>query len=111
MEAQQVIEPLPEEPVHFETEMTLISGLLDRKVEQTIAQALDQLCPALEKTPRLQDKALRTVFSVGVDAMLIDAEMSSTMGKLRLTPEDIISPHETQNIFGSFTMPADLRKR
>lgn len=103
--------PLVEEPIKYETELNLVSGLLDKQVEKVIGSALDELCPKLASTPRLQDKALRTVFSVGIDAMMIDAELSSLMGKNQLSPKDLLKPQDTEGVFGYFGMPEDLRNR
>ena len=70
-------------------------------------EALDRICPALSTTPRLQDKALRVVFSVGIDAVLMDAELSAMMGKFSLRPEDMLASSSTDNVWGNFMMPND----
>ena len=83
----------------------LISGLLPEKVEEVLTQALDDLCPELADTPKLQDKALRLVFSVGVDVAMLDAESSAYVGKFGLHAKDMLSSETTEELFGSFIIP------
>eukprot|EP01034_Spumella_vulgaris_P021354 gene21354-27384_t len=87
------------------TEIHLISGAVSREFDEHISEALDCLCPKLYKTPRLQDKALRLVFSVGIDAVLMDAELSALNGKMTLTPKDLLSHEDTAEVFGQFVIP------
>ena len=49
----------PDDPVIF-----LVSDLLPPDVSKVFVEALDTLCPPLESTPRLEDKALRIVMSL-----------------------------------------------
>lgn len=85
--------------------LILVSNVMPVDVEETIAKSLDELCPALSTTPSLQDKALRIVFSVGVDAVIVDSELSAIMGALELKPEDLIDSDETDDVFGVFCVP------
>lgn len=88
-----------------EYEIELISGFNEPRVEEGLASSLNLLCPQLESTPRLQDKALRVVLSADVDAFMVDAECSGFMGKFSLTPEDALSSDDTEIVFGVFGVP------
>jgi hypothetical protein len=88
-----------------EIELNLISGFNDEVVEEKLTLALNVMCPELESSQRLQDKALRLVFSVGVDAVLVDAESSGYMGKIAIQPEDLLSSEATEGVFGTFCIP------
>jgi hypothetical protein len=85
-------------------DIVLISGAYPESTEESIRQYLDDMCPALKSTPRLQDKALRAVMSVGIDVTVIDAELSASIGKLALKPSDLISSDETDELFGTFSV-------
>jgi uncharacterized membrane protein YgcG len=87
-------------------EIELISGLLDENIERVLVKALDGLCPALESTPKLQDKAFRLVFSVGMDVIMLDAENSGIIDKFALKQEDMISSDESDEVFGVFCIPS-----
>ena len=78
-------------------------------MERTIANVLDSLCPKLKSSRKLQSKALRCVFSIGIDAVVLDSECSAQMGKLTLRPEDFLSSDDSHEVFGSFMMP-DLQE-
>ena len=86
--------------------LPLVSGMLGSILEAQIAKALDDLCPSLQSTPRLQDKAMRVVFSVGVDVLVIDSSLCAHMGKLAIGAPHLIKAKETDNVFGSFMMGA-----
>ncbi len=88
-----------------EVEIEMISGLLDERIEKHLAHALDTLCPALESTPKLQDKALRLVFSVGVDVVMLDAETSGIINKFSLQHKDMVSSDDSEAVFGGFLIP------
>jgi hypothetical protein len=85
-------------------EAHLVSGLRSRDDEEYLGELLNEYCPQLRSTPRLQDKALRCVFSVGVDVVILDAELSAMAGKLALRPEDMLPSSATDKIFGNFSM-------
>lgn len=70
-----------------------------------LGKALDTLCPPLQTTSRLEDKALRCVFSVGVEAVLLQAEISAMLGPLNLRTADMISSDETSKVFGTLVIP------
>eukprot|EP01038_Epipyxis_sp_PR26KG_P008494 gene8494-11480_t len=89
---------------HGRTEWYLISGLIP-EIDQPLGDALNQICPPLASTPRLQDKALRIVLSVGIDIVMLDAELSAMVGKFSLTENDLIDATATDNVFGKFIMP------
>ena len=89
---------------HATPDIVLISGAYPENAEESIRQYLDDMCPALKSTPRLQDKALRAVMSVGIDVAVVDAELSASIGKLALKPSDLISSDETDELFGQFSV-------
>ena len=62
----------------------LVSGMLPVSLEEMVGQSLDALCPPLATSTSLQDKGLRVVMSVGVDVVVVDALLSSKMGRLAL---------------------------
>lgn len=74
--------------------------------EIAIAAQLDALCPPLSSTPRLQDKAIRAVLSIGVDVVVVDADCSAAMGPLGLLPADLLTSDDTDSLFGYFMIPA-----
>lgn len=88
----------------------LLSHSLPPRLEQHLGEALDTLCPPLVSTPLLQTKALRIVMSVGIDAVMLDAELSARMGKVTLGGPDLLTSAETDDIFGTFALPAGLIK-
>ena len=78
--------------------------------DNMIAEALDALSPELGDglSHTLQNKALRAIFSVGFDAMVMDAQTSAHCGKLCLGPEAMLTSGKTESIFGNFEVPADF---
>ena len=73
--------------------------------ESFLAAQLDALCPPLHTTPRLQDKAIRAVLSVGVEVLVLDAACSAAMGgMLALKPSDLITSDQTDALFGHFAV-------
>ena len=73
--------------------------------EPMLGAQLDALCPPLCTTPRLQDKAIRAVLSVGVEVLVLDAACSAAMGGvLALKPSDLITSDQTDTLFGHFTV-------
>ncbi len=86
------------------TDISLVNGVNDFEIEDSLMDRLDSLCSPLRNTPRLEDKALRVVFSVGVEAAIVDAEQSAKIGKLRLTPKDLLSDAMTEKVFGRFSV-------
>jgi hypothetical protein len=85
--------------------------LLPPELEKLLGAALDELCPDLSDTPLLQHKALRAVMSVGVDAVVVDAELSACLGDLDLRPEQLLPSAATDDVFGVFQLPPDLIPR
>jgi hypothetical protein len=85
-----------------ETDVYLINGVNRPRIEAKLAEDLNDCAEVLESTPRLQDKALRCVFSVGIDCCIIDAESSVKMGRLELRQGDIVSHKLTDGVFGEF---------
>ena len=45
------------------------------------------------------------MFSAGVEVVLVDAELSATLGPLKLSPDRLLSSHETEDVFLYFSMP------
>jgi hypothetical protein len=88
------------------SEINLLQHAMSEKLQMMINETLNELCPALTSTPLVQQKALRIVFSVGVDVVIVDAETSAYIGKFSLTPRDLINSDQTENIFGSFCIPS-----
>lgn len=82
--------------------VTLLDGSASPAFESAVRKALDTCVPSLVSTPRLQDKALRSVFSIGIDMAIMDAELSARMGKLALHPRDLLTEDETDDLFGRF---------
>ena len=75
-----------------------------------MGESLNNLCPHLVTSPRLEDKALRLIFSVGVDVMVVDAISCAVIGKLAVRPSDLLPIAATEKIFGNFMIenPADV---
>lgn len=92
-----------DDPVVF-----LISDILPEEISDKFGEALDTLCPALASTPKLEDKALRTVLSFGHEAVSIEPEIKPALGKLKLTPEDLMSIDDVAHIFGGFMIPQEI---
>ncbi|KAJ1405190.1 hypothetical protein B484DRAFT_216367 [Ochromonadaceae sp. CCMP2298] len=89
-------------------ELHLITGEQPEAVQQALGASLDALCPPLASSKTLQHKALRVVFSVGVDVCIIDAEASAKLGRLSLTSEDMLTSDETDQVFEHFYLPSHL---
>lgn len=98
-EPSEIYNPLKSQPLF------LAAKALPEELEKVIVEALDELCPPLSSTPALHDKALRIVFSVGIDVMIIDSELSAGIGPLRLVPSDLVTDTDTENVFGNFIIP------
>ena len=88
--------------INHEDSIPLLSGMLPAKAERLIGKTLNSLCPHLMTTPRLQDKALRVIFSTGVDVMVVDAMSCALIGKLALRPSDLLPISATEKVFGTF---------
>jgi hypothetical protein len=71
-------------------------------IEKAISETLDELCPPLSKTPLLQEKCLRVVFSVGIDTVMIDCMTLAYIGKLNIKSKDLLSSGQTEKVFGNF---------
>lgn len=87
-------------------EVDLMNSLHDRAFEEIMIEALDEVCPPLKSTPLLEDKALRVVLSVGIDCVMVDAERSAMLGKLRLRPADMLTSTQTDDVFSRFCLPS-----
>ena len=83
-------------------DLILVSGMGTPEVESYFGQELDDHCVLLESTPKLQDKALRCVFSVGCELAIVDAELSAMLPKITLNPIDLLTADETSELFGNF---------
>ena len=75
---------------------------------EQIAAALDDLCPQLSDTPRLQDKVLRIVLSVGIDCVVVDAELAPLLQRPQILPEQLLHSDLTDDVFGTFQLPAEF---
>ena len=91
-----------ESPYEASSEVILLSGIHPAPYEAKLAEEFDDLCPAVANSRYLEDKALRAVFSVGIEAVLMDSETSARIGPLRLRAEDMIPSEETDDLFGEF---------
>ena len=83
----------------------LVSNVLHENLAREISGALDSLCPPLSTSVSLSDKAFRVVMSVGIDLVIVDAVLSATLGKLRLSQQDMLTADDTEDIFGTFMVP------
>jgi hypothetical protein len=93
-------------PQKGELECVLVDELVpDPGLRSQLLASFDELCPELSSSPSLQHRALRVVASTGIDAFLVDCEVSLAMGPLRLKEEDLLSSDQTENIFGQFEVP------
>lgn len=100
----------PEEPAEQREEdvhhpLVLISGVNTPQLEHSIAQALDELCPALASTPRLEDKGLRVALSVGTELVVVEGNQSARIGKNTLGAEHMLTAEDSAGVFGSFVVP------
>ena len=75
---------------------------------ELIGKELDTLCPPLASSRRLQDKVLRTMMSVGIDCIIADAELAQLLGQPDVRPDQLLSSDDTDDIFGTFMLPAEL---
>ena len=108
LESQQSYKDL-EQTQNAEEEVVLVDGIMPDEVQSVLGAALDSLCPFLASTPSLQDKTLRTVFSVGVDIAIVDSSLSAYLDPLTLTPSDLLSSDKTDSVFGEFMIPKMTR--
>ena len=88
-------------------DLILLSGLSHPETEEYFGKELDDHCVLLESTPKLQDKAMRIVLSVGCEVVIIDSELSACLRKLTLNPLDLLTADETNDIFGNFGIQRD----
>ena len=92
-----------DDPVVF-----LISDILPDEISDKFGEAMDTLCPALATTPKLEDKALRTVLSFGHEVVIVEPEIKPALGKLKLTPADLVGIDDVAHIFGGFMIPEEI---
>lgn len=74
----------------------------DESIEGQVQSALISVCPKLRSSRTLQDMAFRVVMSIGHDACVVDSDVSASLGKLSLKAKDILSPKESDGVFGQF---------
>jgi len=75
---------------------------------ELICQALDELCPQLRSSPRLQDKTLRAVLSIGIDCVVADADLAPLLGKIEVTSTQMLHSDDTDGVYGVFMLPQEL---
>jgi hypothetical protein len=92
-----------EEDVH--QPLILISSVHPPQLEHSIAQALDDLCPELESSRRLEDKGIRIALSAGCEVVVVESNQCSKLGKLAFDKSLLLDSNETLDVFGSFTVP------
>ena len=86
-------------------DLILISGMKGEDSDESdtyFGQELDDNCSLLESTPKLEDKALRVVLSVGCEVVIVEAELSAYLRKLELSPDDLLTSDQTDLLFGEF---------
>ena len=91
-------------------DLILLSGLRNPEFDNYFGRELDAHCILLETTPKLQDKGLRLAFSVGCELAIIDAETSSILRKLTLSPSDLLTADETGDLFGEFGVQSGVEE-
>lgn len=92
-----------------EEEVILVDGIMPQEVQAVLGSVLDDLCPALSSTPRLEDKALRVVFSVGIDCVIVDASISAYLEPISLSSNDLLTSDDTEDVFGEFMVPGKVQ--
>lgn len=83
-------------------------GDMQSDAAELICQALDEMCPPLRSSPRLQDKTLRAVLSIGIDCIVADADLAPLLGQIQVHPEQMLHSDDTDGIFGVFMLPEEL---
>ncbi len=98
------------QPLHQGMPFVLISPPEGEEdlVADAIAAELNELCPPLETSPRLQDKVLRAIMSIEVDCVIADAELAPHLGMPDVHPQQALTSDDTDDIFGTFVIPAEL---
>jgi len=86
--------------------VTLVDKLAPTFVHTVASHTLDQLAPSLASSKLLSDKVLRTVFSVGIDVVIVDSFTSAHLEPLSLLPSDILTSAETDDVFGNIHIPS-----
>ena len=95
-----------EDAVHHP--LVLISGIHPPQLEHNITQALNALCPDLQRYPRLEDKALLVGLSAGADAVVVEGNQSAKITKLGIKKDSIPDSNLTMNVFGKFMVPFSI---
>ena len=84
---------------------SLVDGMMPKRVSDNLKGALDQMCPALKSSSKLQEKAMRIVLSQGTECVLVDSDVSSALGKIDLDSSELLTAEETDQIMGTFAIP------
>ena len=102
----------PDEKIHEGSPFPLVSAVpgMHSETAEYMCQVLDELCPHLQTTPRLQDKTLRVILSIGIDCVIADADLAPILGKHGVLPEHILHHEDTDDVFGVFMLPEELTK-
>eukprot|EP00607_Mallomonas_marina_P010029 CAMPEP_0182422318 /NCGR_PEP_ID=MMETSP1167-20130531/7971_1 /TAXON_ID=2988 /ORGANISM="Mallomonas Sp, Strain CCMP3275" /LENGTH=304 /DNA_ID=CAMNT_0024600279 /DNA_START=483 /DNA_END=1397 /DNA_ORIENTATION=+ len=106
--AEQVEKEKKVEEKEYGPALPMVSETMDVELEESLKEVLDQLCPPLATSHTLQERALRVVFSVGVEVAVMDAVTSSSLGPIQLQAKDALSSKATESVFGGFMIPKDL---
>ncbi len=96
--------------IHYDTlqpegALQLVSGSLPIKLEKYLVSQFDDLCPPLQTSTRLEMKALRAIFSIGIDAVCIQSDILANIDPLILSSKDFITANDTNELFGEFQIP------
>lgn len=94
---------LNEEELH--QPLVLISSAHSPQFEHSISLALDDLCPPLESSSFLEEKAIRIALSVGTSAVVLESNQSARIARLALQKRLLLTAEDTEDVFGNFKVP------
>ena len=89
-----------------DSKLVLLDDWLPPEFKSELVQVFDTTCPSLKSSPKLHDKVFRLVFSVGINAMILDAATNSMVGKLDINPDQLLKSEDSEEIFGNFMLPS-----
>jgi hypothetical protein len=83
----------------------LLDDLHKKDIEYALKKKMNSLCPKLIRTQSLQEKAMRAVLGTGVDAVVLDSDLSAAIGIFKLTVHDTLTFKDVALLFSEFTVP------
>jgi hypothetical protein len=95
--------PRPDDPCLY-----LIEKVLPTNVSQLLHELLDKVCPRLSSSKLLEEKVLRICLSYGHEMCLIQPEIISLLGKVKVQKKDLLTLDEVDPIFGGFMVPKEV---